>query len=53
MMIGLEPEGGEKEWENATEDGDRGKERTREVDEKQRRTRKGHGTGKKKTAAKG
>ena len=53
MMIGIEPESGEKEWENETEAGDRGKERTREMDEKQRRMRKGDGTVKKKTAAKG
>ena len=53
MMIGLGPGSGENEWEDETEGGERGKERTREVDEKQRRMRKGEGTVNKKKAAKG
>ena len=54
MMIGLDgPGSGEKEWEDETEDGERGKERMREMDEKQRRMRKGDGIVKKKTSAKG
>ena len=53
MMIGLELDSGGKEWEDETDDGGRGMDRTWEMDEKQRRMRKGDGTVKKKTAAKG
>ena len=56
-MIGLDdghPGSEEKEWEDETEGGEKGgKERTREMDEKQRRMRKGEGTMKIKTSAKG
>ena len=53
MMIGLEPESGEIEWENETEDADKGMQSAREREEKAWRRRMADGTIKKKPAAKG
>lgn len=53
MMIGLETESGDVEWENEREGDERGKEWMKEKEEKKRTMRKGKGNVRIKTPAKG
>lgn len=53
MMIGLEAEGGEVEWEEEEEGDVKGNERTRDKDEKHKRLRKSDGGARKMAAGNG
>ena len=53
MMIGLDPDSGEIEWENEEAGEEKGNERKRDKDEKHKRLRKGDGTVSKKAAGNG
>lgn len=53
VMIGLEPESGDDEWEDEGEDGEEGKERETETDEEQMRILRSKAKARRRTAGYG
>ncbi len=53
MVIGLEVESGEEEWEDEREGGEKGKGREKENDGKQKRIRRSDGNVRKRAAGEG